>query len=492
MKKTLEIIKIYNKTLEYFIFNDHYITKRTFENIISILKNDKHALKSLNLTNCCIVSTYLHPLVNCMPLSMKLMHLNLSYNKIGNYGAKLISQAMYNEIEDKFAKFNTNFDVSTEVQVNIVKNQSLQRLELNTCGITYKGFKYLFTSIKSHNCMKYIDLSGNFIESGDNEDDDQEELAQGNEALLYDIYNEESKDKIEANMQSIKKPVVIDIIEFFSSTLQYCQLSVMKLNNCHISTKFASALFQMLSYTNDTIMDASNSLHILDDNDVTSDSKPLKQMKPYNLLISGISSPKIKLSSSTLGSKELSNINLNEDKLIKPSSDKKLLMYNTLEGLYLSSNHISDSCAKSLVKCLSNNFVLKVLDIGFNKFTKESVSKFNEVTKITSTTNDRMKILDLHVNLLGKHAMCLLVLSVYSMPTYYCIGNDCDPYDLELPNRARSKNMFRFGINGSTEDLYNKGFSHIAEVSRSNHLARRANYVSYIDNNQPIPINHIS
>jgi len=125
---------------------------------------------------------------------------------------------------------------------------------------------------------------------------------------------------------------------------------------------------------------------------------------------------------------------------------------HSLRALYLAENNIHDRTSVDINFCLNRNMTLEELDLGFNKFTKDSHEALKAAISVVSTSSLEKKVAGLNVNM---------------------IGNNCDPYMLDAPGLARSKINFRFGIQSSLQDDQNAGYTHIPMDSRRHHFLRK-------------------
>lgn len=96
---------------------------------------------------------------------------------------------------------------------------------------------------------------------------------------------------------------------------------------------------------------------------------------------------------------------------------------NTLRSLLLSGNDIYNSIAPTLIQLLKTNFKLEVLDLGFNKLTKQFDDDVRGKITTTSSSTNEEKLNNLTVTLMG---------------------NDCDPFLFDAPGMARSKATTHF------------------------------------------------
>merc|ERR1711916_365070 len=105
---------------------------------------------------------------------------------------------------------------------------------------------------------------------------------------------------------------------------------------------------------------------------------------------------------------------------------------NTLRSLLLSGNDVYNSIAPTLLQLLQSNFKLEVLDLGFNKLTKQ----FNDDVRGKITTTSASTLEEKVTNL-----------------TVTLMGNECDPFLFDAPGMARSKNTthFRSSLHSSLE-----------------------------------------
>lgn len=95
----------------------------------------------------------------------------------------------------------------------------------------------------------------------------------------------------------------------------------------------------------------------------------------------------------------------------------------TLKTLYLAENNIQDSIEAALRPFLESNLVIQHLDLGYNKLSDVFGKKIKSVLEVTTKSCTAKKVLELNVNL---------------------IGNNCDPYALDMPGAARSKLTYRY------------------------------------------------
>lgn len=95
----------------------------------------------------------------------------------------------------------------------------------------------------------------------------------------------------------------------------------------------------------------------------------------------------------------------------------------SLKVLFLAHNQIRNAAAPHIRDCLLTNTSLQHVDLGFNAFTERCEPIMRMACKVTSSAPVAMKLLPLHVNLMG---------------------NACDTYVLETPDLARSKKSLRY------------------------------------------------
>ena len=100
------------------------------------------------------------------------------------------------------------------------------------------------------------------------------------------------------------------------------------------------------------------------------------------------------------------------------------------------------------MELLESNFQLEVLDLGFNKLTKEFDKDVKGIITTTSVSDNAAKLKNLTVTLMG---------------------NECDPFLFDAPGMARSKNTthFRSARHSSTET-----FEYVPKNARKSFMER--------------------
>jgi Ran GTPase-activating protein (RanGAP) involved in mRNA processing and transport len=152
----------------------------------------------------------------------------------------------------------------------------------------------------------------------------------------------------------------------------------------------------------------------------------------------------------SVGSSTLEHINLSRCQLGSTSSHEilqALRMSTTMKVLIIAENDIQDSIDQSLSELLTDNYTLRVLDLGFNRISDRGVIASKKSLHVTSKARLERKLNELHINL---------------------VGNKCDPYSLELPNMARSKNTLRYGAELLTDQSH-----HISDYSINDYWSRK-------------------
>jgi Ran GTPase-activating protein (RanGAP) involved in mRNA processing and transport len=137
----------------------------------------------------------------------------------------------------------------------------------------------------------------------------------------------------------------------------------------------------------------------------------------------------------------------------------------TLRVLTLANNDIHDPCAQSVHDFLKKNYIISMLDLGFNNFTNHSKSIFQNSIDVNSESPPEFKLYDLSINL---------------------IGNKCDNSLLEFSSFGRSKATWRYGINGRPDFdqlkySTRRNYDHISYLSRPHHLDRVINDIRFHD-----------
>jgi hypothetical protein len=295
---------------------------------------------------------------------------------------------------------------------SIVSMCLLETIDLSGCGINYTGFAHIMMAVKELPALTSLDISNNMIESKN-----AEEMLSNNPSYMSSNQQQNSSwISSETNLPTLA--------ELFESTIQHCGLRVWKLNRCNLSSSFASQLFEA---------------------------------------IAGLMVNQRSISSTT------------DQPEHSCSTTMESIIGQTIEGLHLNSNSIGDSVIPALMRCLSMNSSLQILDLGCNKLTDHiSFAKntiFPTATAVLPSSSEERKLLELHINL---------------------AGNPCDPEALEAPYRARAKMTFKHGINASKEDLFNQGYSHITAAAKDDFLHRKGAYATYMDQQPSLTVSSIS
>ena len=134
------IMEISGMLLEHVNFSENKITK-TFAKFITNLIYTNYKLKQLDIANCEIQETELKSITNSLTLLTSLKCLNCSNNAISQ------------QVTCNIAKIITN-------------NVNMEHLDISLCHMTEEIFTPIVNSLKHVQALKYLNISGNYINIG--------------------------------------------------------------------------------------------------------------------------------------------------------------------------------------------------------------------------------------------------------------------------------------------------------------------------------------
>ena len=341
------------------------------DSVATVYAPHNRSLTHLNLSSCGLNKVAADSLGNLFKGSQVLTSIRLDFNQ--DLKAKDLKYVMnslraYNVALQRLSFAETPLSAKTVGYIaRIVENISLplQRLDLSHCGMIGAHIGHLAKFMTSAKFLSYLNVSSNDI---------------GEEGAYF---------------LSLIIRGKVDVIGTHNPPLH-----TLDMNFCGVEADGCKEIFDAIS-TRPTLTSLNISNNRVGD-DVASLRVSLSQARFSVLRMNGCQ----------LGTKGASNL---FDLL---SNTHEHLLGHTLRALYLAENEINDSAALALNVCLKKNFVLEVLDLGFNSFTSNCADTLRQATSVSSSSNLQVKLLGLSVNM---------------------IGNKCDPYILETPGMARSK-----------------------------------------------------
>jgi hypothetical protein len=430
MKNIIKSIFKYNTTIETLSFSDMPITMKNFEGILKVLGHPRPAppVSKLLIARCGINSEYLRNISNIMRTGGQyLKFLDISGNPLGNDGVRLLSEGLI--ACGAMSKQNRRDIEKDEFDETSSTQSSLPQEGFNA------GMSSTLLIQDSSHTMEGIQRSGS-------------------PARVANVMQQ----KLAA-----KKTLYTDVsaalkIDF---TVKFIPLRYLDLSSCHMGS---SGLMHLLS--NIKFLDTLRVLDLSNNNIGPRPFQAGKRDKDYedNDDLNSVSS----YDSSTrqddmdaiadmLRGMSLTDLKMNNCRLYTKGANAVVnALADTSEGncgaslmvLQLSGNEIYDSFASTLLTFLHANANLQVLDLGFNRLTKQFNDRIRGVYQTTSISPDEFKLNNLSVNF---------------------IGNECDRFLLDTPALARAKSTSIFRPNQHSSTV---SYDHIPLHARDGYLAR--------------------
>lgn len=436
---------------------------------------------------------------NFLKVNHTLTSLNISRNPIGDIGGAAIFVALtraFPDFED-YGEMDTNLSKMDSLDFSQPYNESLTELHLVSCGLGHEAAEALTEMLRANDLMQILQIDANFDFSTKDFKHFTNSLRIGNTVV-------ERLSVADTPLTVKSAGYIIKCLEVSSLPLKHLNMSRCEMTSLHVSpfAKTVSKHLVSLDVSGNMIGETGAewlSIAIVGKTDPNGHSIPPLKKVDVNCcgldnagavkIISAVASrPSIvflDVSNNSVGPDidqlleklrccQLVELYLNNCKLQSKGAASLFKMLKhvnagslgaTLRVLTLANNDIHDPCAQSVHDFLKKNYVISMLDLGFNNFTNHSKSIFQNSIDVNSESPPEFKLYDLSINL---------------------IGNKCDNSLLEFSSFGRSKATWRYGINGRPDFdqlkySTRRNYDHISYLSRPHHLDRVINDIRFND-----------
>ncbi|XP_078059021.1 NACHT, LRR and PYD domains-containing protein 12-like [Mustelus asterias] len=336
------------------------------------LRNPECKIRKLDLRGNDLTDSCAEDLASALSTNRSLIDLNLGGNKLGDSGVKLLSVALRNpdcKIQKLHLRGNDLTDSCAEDLASALStNRSLIDLNLSGNKLGDSGVKLLSVALRNPDCkIQKLHLRGNALT-----DSCAEDLASAlstNRSLIdLDLGNNKLGDSgVKLLSVALRNPD--------------CKIQKLHLNANALTDSCAEDLASALS-TNRSLIDLNLGYNKLGDSGVKLLSVALRnpECKIQKLHLRGndlTDSCAEDLASALRTNRSLIDLYLGVNNL--GDSGVKLLSVALrnpeckIQELDLYRNALTDSCAEDLASALSTNQSLRILNLGFNSFTDQSV-----------------------------------------------------------------------------------------------------------------------
>ncbi|XP_078057484.1 NACHT, LRR and PYD domains-containing protein 14-like [Mustelus asterias] len=336
------------------------------------LRNPECKIQKLHLHGNNLTDSCAEDLASSLSTNRSLIDLNLDENKLGDSGVKLLSVALRNP-DCKIQKLDLNFNGLTDscaedLASALSTNRSLIDLNLGGNKLGDSGVKLLFVALRNPECkIQKLDLYGN-----DLTDSCAEDLASAlsTNRSLIDLnldYNKLGDSGVKLLSVALRNPE--------------CKIQKLHLHGNNLTDSCAEDLASSLS-TNRSLIDLNLDENKLGDSGVKLLSVALRnpdcKIQKLDLNFNGLTDSCAEdLASALSTNRSLIDLNLGGNKL--GDSGVKLLFVALrnpeckIQKLDLANTALTDSCAEDLASALCTNQTLRILNLGLNSFTDQSV-----------------------------------------------------------------------------------------------------------------------
>ena len=450
-------------------------------------------LMKLDVSDNSIKMAGARQIANFLKVNKTLTCLNVSCNPIGDIGGASIFVALTRSFPDfeDYGEMDTNLSKMDSLDFTQPYNESLTELHLVSCGLGHEAAEALTEMLRANDLLQILQIDANFDFSTKDFKHFTNSLRIGNT-----VVEKFSVADIPLTVKSAS--YIIKCLEVSSLPLKHLNMSRCEMTSLHVSpfSKTISKHLMSLDVSGNMFGETGAewlAIAIIGKSDHNGHTiPPLKKIDVSGCgldnagsfkIISAIASrPSISfldISNNNIGTDielildklkvcQLIELYLNNCKLQSKGATSLFKMLKNistgslgscLRVLTLANNDIHDPCAQSIHEFLKENFIISMLDLGFNKFTNHSKSIFDKTIDITSESSPEFKLYDLSINL---------------------VGNTCDNNLLEYSSFGRSKATWRYGINGRPDfdDLKfstRQNYDHVSYLSRGHHINRMNN-----------------
>jgi len=454
-------------------------------------------------------------IANFIKVNNTLTALDVSRNPIGDVGAAAIIIALTRAFPDfdDYGEMDTNLSKMDSLDFTQPYNESITELNLVSCGLGHEAAEAMTEMLRANDLVHVIRVDANFDFSTKDFKHFTNSLRIGNTVV-------ENLSVADIPLTVKSANYIIKCLEVSTLPLKTLNMSRCELTSLHIApfAKSISKHLTSLDISGNTFGETGAewlAIAVQGQKEPGSSGTMIPPLRKLDVNCCGLdavgalkivtavaSRPCIEfldISNNSIGPDvddilqplklcRLVELYLNNCKLQSRGAASLLKMLQTtnpntlgasLRVLALSNNDIHDPCAQSVHDFLKTNAIISMLDLGFNNFTNQSRNVFQNSIDINSESSSEFKLYDLSINL---------------------IGNPCDRSLLDYAGFGRSKQNFRFGVNGrpdfeSLKYSSRSNYDHISYLARPHHVARKEGSLDRFKHEHPTyqqPINIIN